>query len=690
VLPPGTVVGGRFVLLGELGRGGMATVYLATDKLRGESAALKLLHPHLSDQPSMRARLRRELEASSRLDHPNILVARELHELEEGLALSMPLHAGRSLQERVTADGPLSAEELWRLGAGLADALAHAHRAGVIHRDITPRNIMINDQGDAVLLDFGLARLDSQRSRGTQVIITPGFAAPEAVTSGRAEPRADLYSLGAVLAFAATGAPLFGEGSALQILRRQESGERTPLHRARRDLPLEWCEIVEGMLEPDPAARPQGASAVAMAFAEQRAPPRITQSALATLPSSTPLALPEGDWVVRISERDGDARRRGRLRRARSGAVDIESVVVGALASAGRRLMTALSLPQPRTPEERLVAAVAQSAGLPEDALEAPSALLERDLVLLSGVDEQTARDVSRVAQEVGFNVELTASPPDLRSSRGYAIAMLTAFMMLGVGAGLLLSGAGPLMLWSALVALIVLWRAVPHRPALPEAAFDRELLAHLSPRYRLEAPEATEVTETPPMDPVTALQQRALSQIAELDSLLSHAPEVVAQDLRETLSALRWQAEELGTKSVILQSLRADGGVDAAAAAVERVSSRLSRLQALARAGEPVSMSEVRSLEAALTAHQETLAEQEEAEAELTAVMAHYLEIGATVAHCRRVLSTESASDAAERDGALARLREEVQRVSRAQEELSALSQRRRAGQLSQRSRLL
>ena len=134
----GRVLGNRFTIVGVLGRGGMATVYLALDQLRGEKVALKVLHDHLANTASMRERLRREVLASGRIRHPNALLAFELHEIDGALALSLPLHPGRTLQERIDADGPLGPDALRELGLQLSGALAEAHRQGVVHRDVTP------------------------------------------------------------------------------------------------------------------------------------------------------------------------------------------------------------------------------------------------------------------------------------------------------------------------------------------------------------------------------------------------------------------------------------------------------------------------------------------------------------------------------------------------------------------------
>ena len=196
-LAPGAVLGERFEIAGVLGRGGMATVYLALDRVRGSQVALKVLHGHLADQPSARARLRREVEAAGRIRHPAALVASELFELDGHLALSLPLHDGETLAEHVAERGPLPIDALWRLGQDLSGALAEAHSKGVLHRDLAPGNIMMDRERRGVLTDFGLARLDNLASRSTTTAVgTAGFTAPEVLSGERHTPAADLYGLG--------------------------------------------------------------------------------------------------------------------------------------------------------------------------------------------------------------------------------------------------------------------------------------------------------------------------------------------------------------------------------------------------------------------------------------------------------------------------------------------------------------
>jgi eukaryotic-like serine/threonine-protein kinase len=168
------VLGERYEIAGVLGQGGMATVYLAHDRVRQGEIALKVLHQHLSHRQSMRERMRREVVAASRLRHPHALVAYELLELGDELALSMPVHRGRTLDEHLDLHGSLSAEQIQGVLEQVGGALSEAHRQGIIHRDITPSNILLDDDCRAMLTDFGLARLLDMGTASTSALPTIG------------------------------------------------------------------------------------------------------------------------------------------------------------------------------------------------------------------------------------------------------------------------------------------------------------------------------------------------------------------------------------------------------------------------------------------------------------------------------------------------------------------------------------
>jgi len=245
----------RFDILGELGTGGMATVYLAHDKQRDEKVALKVLHKHLARRDSTRRRLDRELEAAQRVAHPSVLHPLERVEHDGAPALVLPALSGRTLADHVADHGPLDPNALQGLLQDIGGALAAAHSAGVLHRDVTPQNVLWDDDVPR-LVDFGLARLAEQGTATTSALGTVGYAAPETYTSGARDPRADAYSLGAVLYFAATGAPPYAAPTAMGSLQLQLDGDHAPLAERRGDLPAAVCHTVDALLEPDLERRP--------------------------------------------------------------------------------------------------------------------------------------------------------------------------------------------------------------------------------------------------------------------------------------------------------------------------------------------------------------------------------------------------------------------------------------------------
>ncbi len=244
----------RFSLLGELGRGGMATVHLARDDASGRTVALKVLHPHLAGDGSARRRLARELAATREVRHPAVLPVHEAIEAEGTVALVMPACADGPLLEAVERDGVLDEARLRRLLEEVGGALAEAHRVGVLHRDVSPGNVLLD--GDRFrLADFGVARVAAGHTATTSALGTPGYAPPEAWDGAGWDPRADAWSLGAVLWFAATGGPPFGGATALEAVERQLRGERPALATLRPDLPPDLVARVEALLEPDVGAR---------------------------------------------------------------------------------------------------------------------------------------------------------------------------------------------------------------------------------------------------------------------------------------------------------------------------------------------------------------------------------------------------------------------------------------------------
>lgn len=222
-LAPGAQIGG-YTVVAPLGAGGAGAVYRAVDD-GGSAVALKLLHPQAEDSAA-RARLRREVAALQKLRHPAVaqVLDAELDSAEAFLVTE--LVDGIDLEARVREGGPLDADDLHALAAGLHDALAAVHAAGVLHRDVKPANVLLTDDGP-VLIDFGLAQgTEDVRVTSTGIVVgTPGYLAPEILDGDEPGESADWWGWSAALAFAATGRPPFGKGRVATVLARSRAGK---------------------------------------------------------------------------------------------------------------------------------------------------------------------------------------------------------------------------------------------------------------------------------------------------------------------------------------------------------------------------------------------------------------------------------------------------------------------------------
>ena len=208
-LRPGDVVAGRFEIVRELGRGGFGVVYQARDLQLSRSVAFKAVRA--GEQAALREeRLVREAESAARLSHPNIVTLHDVGHCEHGPYLVLELLKGKTLSVRF-AQGPLSVRETLRVAVKVAEGLAHAHRQGVFHRDLTPGNIFLCDDGQVKILDFGLAHAFGQRRADGG---TPAYMAPEQWRGAPEDERTDVFALGVILHRALCGALPFPEDDA--------------------------------------------------------------------------------------------------------------------------------------------------------------------------------------------------------------------------------------------------------------------------------------------------------------------------------------------------------------------------------------------------------------------------------------------------------------------------------------------
>jgi tetratricopeptide (TPR) repeat protein len=221
---PGTVLAGRYTLEREVGRGGMATVYLASDSKHHRPVAVKILRSEVAASLGSQ-RFLREIEIAARLTHPHILPLHDSGETGGLLYYVMPFVEGESLRERLRREGRLPPEDARRIAREVADALAYAHAHGVVHRDIKPGNILL-ESGHAVVADFGIARAISEAggedlTTSGLAIGTPMYMSPEQISGSRVDGRSDLYSLGCVLHEMVVGDPPFRGPSATAVAARQ-------------------------------------------------------------------------------------------------------------------------------------------------------------------------------------------------------------------------------------------------------------------------------------------------------------------------------------------------------------------------------------------------------------------------------------------------------------------------------------
>ena len=258
----GALVLGRYRLDQRIATGGTAEVWRAHDTQLERDVAVKLLHAHLLPDATSRARLEAEARSVAALSHPGIVAIYDVEVGGERPAIVFELVDGESLATRIAREDPLPANEVTAIGADVADALFHAHQRGVVHRDVKPSNILLDQAGHARLVDFGIAHsLEAAAERLTlagTIIGTPRYMAPEQLADGQIGPRTDLYALGAVLYEALAGHPAWESASPVAIAAAQRGGP-PPL----TDVDPALEAIVRACMAHDPEARPRTAGVLA-------------------------------------------------------------------------------------------------------------------------------------------------------------------------------------------------------------------------------------------------------------------------------------------------------------------------------------------------------------------------------------------------------------------------------------------
>ncbi len=294
---------GRYRLIREIARGGMAAVWEAHDALLDRRVAVKLLHPQFAEEPEFLERFRREARAAASLNHPNVVSVYDVGEDSETRTpfIVMELVEGQNLKDHIRAAGPLPDREIRQIGAALAATLEVAHRRGIIHRDIKPQNVLLGEDGRPRLTDFGIAQAlsASQLTRTGAVMGSVHYLAPELVRGKPASPSSDVYGLGAVLYEMATGrVPFSGDTDlAIALAHVEETPPAPRTHNAHLGQGLE--QIILHSLAKAPEDRFASAAELAAALrdgaAAADAPPRAAGARTAVIPTIAAAARPPAD-----------------------------------------------------------------------------------------------------------------------------------------------------------------------------------------------------------------------------------------------------------------------------------------------------------------------------------------------------------------------------------------------------------
>ena len=265
VYAPGDLVDGRYRIVEQIARGGMATVFEAVDTRLDRHVALKVMHPALAADETYVSRFGREARAAARLSHPNIVAVHDQGEDDHRIFLVMELVRGRTLRQVLSEDGALSPRATLDIAAPLADALSAAHSAGLIHRDIKPENVIIREDGVVKVTDFGLARAvtsETATSATGALLGTVSYLAPEQVESGLADARSDVYAAGLVIFEMLTGSKAFtGDNPMYVAYQHVHAGVPVPSSRLP-SIPAALDVLVERTTSRDPMERPVDGNAL--------------------------------------------------------------------------------------------------------------------------------------------------------------------------------------------------------------------------------------------------------------------------------------------------------------------------------------------------------------------------------------------------------------------------------------------
>lgn len=290
----GAVLNDRYIVTDRIARGGMATVFLATDNRLEREVAVKVMHPHLADDVQFVARFHREAKSAARMSHPNVVAVFDQGKQDDLVYLVMEYVPGTTLRDLLLQRGALTAGEALEVIEPVLDALSAAHRAGLIHRDIKPENILITEDGRVKVADFGLARAasTSHSSATTGMLMgTAAYLSPELVTRGVADARSDVYAVGIMAFEMLTGRQPFTGDGPLQVAFKHVNDEVPAPSSIDPGLPRALDEIVTWSTGRDPDQRPRDARELLAQVRQARA--SLSDAELDRPPSAPPIPIEE-------------------------------------------------------------------------------------------------------------------------------------------------------------------------------------------------------------------------------------------------------------------------------------------------------------------------------------------------------------------------------------------------------------
>lgn len=250
------IIGGRFKLEKEIGRGGMGTVHRATDMQTGAKVAVKTPLPELTNTPDL-TRFHREAEALRQLDHPNIVRVIDTIEVDDSYHIIMEYIDGGDLQPRIRAKD-LSLNDCLEIGLDICDALTRTHRLGIVHRDLKPSNVLLTQGGQVKLTDFGIAHFNtSTATEKDEIVGTIAYMAPEVLHGYPVDARADIWSFGALFYEMLVGESPFHSENGAQVIKKILYDDVPDLEQLRPDLPVELIDLIYWMLAKDRDGRIQ-------------------------------------------------------------------------------------------------------------------------------------------------------------------------------------------------------------------------------------------------------------------------------------------------------------------------------------------------------------------------------------------------------------------------------------------------